>query len=80
MQFFGIMNRAIDEFSEGIAKPLAAYCETHKKTIPSHLKSVPDQKLTMPYEPNAMMFVFEAIKQGIHPRDLGPCPETFVVF
>lgn len=80
IQFFGIMNRAIEEFSAGIAKPLAAYCETHKKTIPLHLKSVPDQKLTMPYEPDAMMFVFEAIRQGIHPRDLGPCPETFLVF
>lgn len=79
-EFFAIANHATEEFATGIAKPLAAYCETHKKAIPSHLKSVPDQKLTMPYEPNAMMFVFEAINRGIHPRDLGPCPETFVVF
>lgn len=79
-EFFAIANHATEEFATGIAKPLAAYCETHKKTIPSHLKGVPDQKLTMPYEPNAMMFVFEAIRQGIHPRDLGPCPETVVVF
>lgn len=79
-EFFAIANHATEEFATGIAKPLAAYCETHKKAIPSHLKSVPDQKLTMPYEPNAMMFVFEAINRGIHPRDLGPCPETLVVF
>lgn len=79
-EFFAIANHATEEFAAGIKEALAAYCETHKKRVPSHLKSVPDQKLTMPYEPNAMMFVFEAIKQGIHPRDLGACPETFVVF
>ena len=28
-----------------------------------------------------MMFVYEAIRQGVHPRDLGYiCPETIAVF
>jgi hypothetical protein len=60
---------------------MAEYTRTHRKKIPPHLKSVPEQKLTMPYEPSAMMFVFEAIRHDIHPRDLGyPCPETLAVF
>ena len=71
--------RALREEAEN--RPLFDYLETHKKKIPSHLKSVPDQKLTMPYEPRTMMFVFEAIKRGFHPRDLGfACPETYAVF
>ena len=35
----------------------------------------------MPYEPNAMYFVYEAIELDIHPIDLGyPCSETYVAF
>lgn len=80
-RYFEICNHAKTAFAEQIREPLAKYCETHKKRIPPHLKSVPDQKLTLPYEPNAMVFVYEAIRQGIHPRDLGyPCPETIAVF
>lgn len=49
--------------------------------IPAHLDSVPEQKLAMPYEPKPMMFVYEAVNRGIHPRDLGYVyPETIVVF
>lgn len=80
-QFLAIARRAGEAFADRIREPLWEYVQTHKKPIPAHLKSVPDQKRTMPYEPKPMMFVFEAIKRGIHPRDLGyPCPETFVVF
>lgn len=80
-RFWEIVGKATDVFAAQIGKPLWEYVQTHKKPIPAHLKSVPDQKRTMPYEPDTMMFVFEAIKRGIHPRDLGyPCPETFVVF
>lgn len=79
--FFEICDKAIKTFGANIGEPLAAYCDTHKMKIPAHLKNIPDQKLTMPYEPSPMIFVFEAINQGIHPRDLGyPCPETFAVF
>ena len=80
-RFAAIARKAGETFAEQIREPLWEYVQTHKKPIPAHLKSVPDQKRTMPYEPKPMMFVFEAIKRGIHPRDLGyPCPETFVVF
>lgn len=78
--FWEICRTASHAFAGQIQKPLMEYTAAHRKKIPSHLKSVPDQKLTMPYEPNAMMFVYQAIHQGIHPRDLGyPCPETFAV-
>ena len=79
--FHEIVDRAVREAAARLEAPLAAYAHTHRKKIPPHLKSVPEQKLTMPYEPHAMMFVFEAIRRGIHPRDLGhPCPETLAVF
>lgn len=78
--FWAICKKAERAFAAAIEQPLSEYIKTHKKKIPAHLKSVPEQKLTMPYEPNAMMFVYEAIHQGIHPRDLGyACPETFAV-
>lgn len=80
-RFFAICNKAKKAFGDAIRDDLVKYCNTHKKEIPPHLKSVPDQKLTMPFEPKAMMFVYEAIDRGIHPRNLGyNCPETFVVF
>ncbi|MBQ7922947.1 MAG: sigma-70 family RNA polymerase sigma factor [Clostridia bacterium] len=80
-QFFSICSKASAAFAENIREPLAAWCRTHIKEIPPHLTSVPDQKRTLPYEPASMMFVYEAIRQDIHPRDLGYiCPETFVVF
>ncbi len=79
--FFEICKRAQKEFGAGIKEPLSLWCKTHKKEIPPHLTGVPDQKRTMPYEPNVMMFVYEAIRRGIHPRDLGYiCPETIAVF
>ncbi|MBQ4598552.1 MAG: sigma-70 family RNA polymerase sigma factor [Clostridia bacterium] len=79
-EFDAICERASTAFAAAIEQPLAAYVSTHKKKIPLHLTSVPDQKRTMPYEPRPMMFVFAAIEKGMHPRDLGyPCPETFVV-
>ena len=68
-------------FADNLRERLRKYCETHKKSIPAHLTSVPEQKLTMPYEPPAMAFVYEAIKAGVHVRDLGePCPETIAIF
>ena len=79
-EFFNICKRAQKAFGDNIREPLAEYCKTHKKEIPPHLTSVPDQKLTLPYEPGTMMFVYEAINRGVHPRDLGPCPETIAVF
>jgi hypothetical protein len=79
--FFEICQKAQKAFGDNIRDNLAAWCKTHKKEIPLHLTGVPDQKLTFPYEPSTMMFVYEAIKCGVHPRDLGYiCPETFVVF
>ena len=80
-RFFEISQSASNAFADNIREQLAVWCKTHKKEIPPHLTSVPDQKRTMPYEPNAMMFVYEAIKCGVHPRDLGYiCPETVAVF
>jgi len=79
--FRSIVEDAATRAAARLEAPMAEYTRTHRKTIPPHLKSVPEQKLTMPYEPSAMMFVFEAIRRGIHPRDLGyPCPETIAVF
>ncbi len=79
-QFWDICERASHSFALQIRRPLSEYIAGHRKQIPAHLKSVPDQKLSMPYEPCGMMFVFEAIRQGLHPGELGyPCPETFTV-
>lgn len=79
--FFEICGRAQKVFGDNIKEHLALWCKTHVKEIPPHLTSVPDQKRTMPYEPNEMMFIYEAIRQGVHPRDLGyTCPETIAVF
>ena len=79
--FFSICSKAQKKFGENIRPYLACWCKTHIKEIPPHLTSVPDQKRTLPYEPNMMMFVYEAIRQGIHPRDLGYiCPETIAIF
>ena len=80
-QYRTIIDSAAGEAAAALEAPMIAYTRTHRKNIPAHLKSVPEQKLTMPYEPAPMMFVFEAIRRGIHPRDLGyPCPETVAVF
>ena len=80
-RFFEICSKAQKAFGDNIREHLAAWCRTHIKEIPPHLTSVPDQKRTMPYEPSSMMFVYEAIRQGVHTRDLGyPCPETIAVF
>ena len=79
--FFEICRKAQKVFGDNVREPLAQYCKTHRKEIPPHLKSVPEQKRTMPYEPNGMMFAYEAIRQGVQPRNLGyPCPETVAVF
>ena len=79
-QFWDICQRASNSFALQIREPLVEYIASHRKQIPAHLKSVPEQKLSLPYEPRTMMFVFEAIRQGIHPEELGyPCPETFAV-
>lgn len=81
MIFFDICKKAYTAFAENIRPHLAEYCKHHKKTIPDHLKSVPDPKLTLPYEPAPMMFVYEAIKRGVHKKDLGfNCPEALLVF
>lgn len=78
--FWSVCEKASAAFAAGIQKPMEEYASGHKVKIPPHLKSVPEQKRTMPYEPKAMMFVFEAINRGIHPRDLGyVCPETLAV-
>lgn len=79
--FWKICEKASNAAAIKLEVPMAEYIRTHKKKIPAHLKSVPDQKLTMPYEPHAMMLVYEAINHGLHPRELGyPCPETIAVF
>lgn len=80
-EFFEICQKATIAFGNNIREPLSEYGKTHKKEIPTHLTSVPDQKRTMPYDPHTMMFVCEAINRGLHPRDFGyPCPETIAVF
>ena len=80
-EFWRICNEAQEKIVDALKTPMAEYVKTHKVSIPPHLKSVPEQKLTLPYEPHTMGFVFEAIRRGLHPRDLGrPCPETIVVF
>ena len=79
--FRGICHAASIEFANAIAEPLAEYSKTHRKDIPPHLKSVPEQKLCMPFDPQPMNFVYDAIERGVHPLDLGfPCPETYCVF
>lgn len=76
-----IVNAAAKQTAAALEQPMVEYTRRHRKHIPAHLKSVPEQKLTMPYEPHSMMFVFEAIRRGMHPRDLGyPCPETVAIF
>ncbi|MBO5110949.1 MAG: RNA polymerase sigma factor [Clostridia bacterium] len=80
-EFWRICNEARVTVTDALKAPMAEYIKTHKVSIPPHLKSVPEQKLTLPYEPHTMGFVFEAIHRGLHPRELGrPCPETVVVF
>ncbi len=78
--FDAICHEAITEAATALEKPLCEWTLTHRKEIPPHLKSVPDQKRSLPYDLSPMMFVFEAIARGIHPRDLGyPCPECILV-
>lgn len=78
--FDAICLAAITEAEKSLEKPLCEWTLTHRKEIPPHLKSVPDQKRSMPYDLSSMMFVFEAIARGIHPRDLGyPSPECILV-
>jgi hypothetical protein len=75
-----ISRAAIDEAAASLAGPIGKFIAGQKKKIPSHLKSVPDQNLLLPYTPSDMIFVYEAIARGIHKRDLGyPCPEMLVV-
>jgi hypothetical protein len=76
-----IRKEAVLKAVEKMTAPMGEYIKDKKVKIPSHLKSVPDQKLTMPYEPYAMCLVYVAINSGIHKRELKyPCPETIVVF
>lgn len=68
------------EITENLSDAMGDYLKAHRIPIPAHLDSVPEQKLTMPHEPPAMGFVYEAIRRGIHKRDLGyPCPETLLI-
>ena len=79
-ELFAICDEAAAEAVAVLEAPFTAYTLTHRKEIPAHLTSVPDQKLSMSYDPGPMMFVFEAIERGLHPRDLGyPCPECILV-
>lgn len=81
--FTEICRPAVKEITERLTKPMGDYLRqpSHRCVIPPHLDSVPEQKLTMPHEPPAMGFVYEAIKHGLHKRDLGgPCPETLLIF
>ncbi len=79
--YTNIVIESAKTFAAEIVKPLVKWCKEHRKPIPAHLTGVPEQKRIMPYQPNTMMFVYQAVKKGIHPRDLGyPCPETIAVF
>lgn len=79
-ELFAICDEAVKEAVAILEEPFTAYTLTHRKEIPAHLNSVPDQKLSMPYDPGPMMFVFEAIERGLHKRDLGyPSPECLLV-
>ena len=78
--FEEICRPAAREITEALTAPMGQYLATHRTRIPAHLDSVPEQKLTMPHEPPAMGFVYEAIRHGIHRRDLGICPETLLIF
>lgn len=78
--FAEITRPAASRIAERLTEPLGVYLRTHRQPLPAHLHSVPDQKRTMPHEPPAMAFVFEAIREGLHPRDLGICPETLLIF
>lgn len=79
-EFWKICEEAAIQAANQLEAPMLEYVKTHRKQIPPHLKSVPEQKLTMPYEPSTMMLVYEAIRCGLHERDIGcPCPETFMV-
>ncbi len=74
-----ITRPAANRIAERLTEPMGEYLKAHMQPIPAHLKSVPDQKRTMPHEPPAIAFVFEAIYAGIHKRDLGVCPETLLI-
>jgi len=79
--FSGLIREASQYGAEKLTVPMGEYLADKRKKIPPHLTSMPDQKLTMPYEIPAMALVYEAIGHGLHRRDLGyPCPETIVVF
>ena len=75
-----ICRPTMKKIADALTEPMGEYLRTHKVRIPAHLDSVPDQKRTMPHEPPAMAFVFGAIRAGLHKRDLGPCPETVLIF
>ena len=79
-EFKKIRDAAVNALAAVLTEPMGRFIAARKKKIPAHLKSVPDQKLCMPYMPSPMMFVYEAIERGVQRRDLGyPCPETVVV-
>lgn len=80
-EFCGIIRDAARSATEKLTVPMGEYLAGKREKLPPHLKSVPDQKLTMPYEIPAMSLVYEALVRGVHKRDLGyPCPETVVIF
>lgn len=79
-QYAAIKDAATAKAVEKLTEPMGAYIRDKKKALPPHLKSVPDQRRTSPYEPPVMCLVYEAIRRGVHERDLGyPCPEMLAV-
>lgn len=78
----GIRDEFLNEIKNSdLAVQTQKYFNTHRKTVPKHLKSVQECYLVYPYSPKVMNFVYEALERGIHKEDLGyNCPETVVVF
>lgn len=78
-EFISICNGAAKQFGESVSKEMGDYLKCHIKNVPAHLKSVSRMHMHYPYAPYCMELVYEAIRTGVHPEDLGVCPETYIV-
>lgn len=75
-----IRDKAAEEAAKLLAGPFGEFMRERKKEIPPHLKGIPEEREYYTRHPGEMMFVYEAIRRGVHKRDLGyPCPEMVMV-
>lgn len=75
-----IRDKAAEEAAKLLSGPFGEFMRERKKRVPPHLKEIPEERLYYTVHPGEMVFVYEAIRKGIHKRDLGyPCPEMVMV-